>query len=123
MDLPGGVRAAFSGWEATQVELPAGTQLYRIHTAVAAGGNAAGNWWMTQPPTGEIPFRIDYAVLPQWNLAQEMSTLTVAEGQTLTGWIGNAGYVEGFYIGGGQQVWIPSVPTGWVTTGPVPWQR
>jgi len=120
-DLPPEVRVDFAGWQATQVELPAGTQLYRVHSA----GGAVRPWWSTQPPAfEELEWRIDLAVRLDWgNTAREMSVLTVPEGQTLTAWIGQATYQGGIYVGGGSQMWVPSVPQAWITTFSSPWYK
>jgi RHS repeat-associated protein len=115
-DLPPQIRTAFQGWTAERVTFREGTCLYRIHS-----GRPYGSWWMLEPPAGELQFRIDYAVRPEWNAATEMAILTVPRGESLSGWIGRAAYQGGIYIGGGVQVYLLKVPKGWVSSGPVPW--
>ena len=115
-DLPPQIRTAFQGWTAERVTFGEGTRLYRIHS-----GRPYGSWWMLEPPAGELQFRIDYAVRPEWNAATEMAILTVPKGESLSGWIGRAAYQGGIYIGGGVQVYLLKVPKGWVSSGPVPW--
>lgn len=113
---PPQIRTAFQGWTAERVTFGEGTCLYRIHS-----GRPYGSWWMLEPPAGELQFRIDYAVRPEWNAATEMAILTVPRGESLSGWIGRAAYQGGIYIGGGVQVYLLKVPKGWVSSGPVPW--
>lgn len=115
-DLPLQIRVAFSGWKAEPVTFSEGARLYRIHS-----GRPYGSWWMLEPPAGELQFRIDYAVRPEWNAATELAVLTVPKGETLSGWLGRAAYQGGIYVGGGWQVYLPRVPRGWVTSGHVPW--
>jgi hypothetical protein len=47
--------------------------------------------------------------------------MTVPEGNTLVGWEGAAGYIEGCYVGGGTQIYVEGVPVDWVRTIPAPW--
>jgi len=119
--LPARIRPAFSGWQAEAAEFGGGTKLYRIHNIVQTGEEPYGRWWLLEPPSSEVQFRIDYAVRPEWNAAQQMSTLTIPQDATLQGWVGRAAYQGGIYVGGGVQVYLPEVPRHWVTTGPVPW--
>jgi hypothetical protein len=64
---------------------------------------------------------LDAAHLPAWGSAQEMSIILVPEGEVLPGRTGAAAYQGGFYVGGGEQVYLPVVPHGWITTAPAPW--
>jgi len=115
-DLPPQVRTAFSSWHAERITFGEGTRLYRIHS-----GRPYGSWWMLEPPAGELQFRIDYAVRPEWNKATEMAVLIIPKGEQLSGWIGRAAYQGGIYVGGKLQVYLPRVPPSWIVSGPVPW--
>jgi hypothetical protein len=115
-ELPPEARPSFQGWQATKTEYGPGTELYRVHTPVAEGGSPMRPWWTLERPTSELQFRMNQAVLPEWNTAGEMSIINVPEGASLVGWEGNAAYVNGFYIGGGQQTYLPIVPESWITT-------
>ena len=119
--LPLRVRAAFSGWQAESAEFSGGAKLYRVHNAIQTGQEPYGHWWLLESPSSEIQFRIDYAVSPEWNVAQQMSILRIPEGSSLSGWEGRAAYQGGLYVGGGRQVYLPEIPRHWITTGPVPW--
>jgi hypothetical protein len=123
-EIPLEDRASFAGWHADQTEFGPGTELYRVHTAVEDGGSPYRSWWSTEEPTGELQFRIDLAVKPEWNTADQLSILRVPEGEVLSGWSGDAGYVDDFYIGGGNQVYLEpgSIDPDWVSTEPAPWR-
>ncbi|XP_053409045.1 uncharacterized protein LOC128559927 [Mercenaria mercenaria] len=75
--------------------------LYRVY-----GGNAGqyGQYWTTQPPTGNESYRWDAAALPQWNTMDQTSTLVVPEGVYL--YEGRVTH-QAHYLGGGWQVFIP----------------
>lgn len=111
----------FQGWEARYTEYAPGTRIYRMHSPIAEGGSPYRPWWLSEPPTSELQFRLDAAHLPAWGSAQEMSIILVPEGEVLPGWTGAAAYQGGFYLGGGEQVYLPVVPHGWITTVPAPW--
>jgi hypothetical protein len=42
-----------------------------------------------------------------------LETVTIPKGKGLIGFEGLAEYQEGFYIGGGNQLYIPNVPKEW----------
>lgn len=88
--------------------------LYRVHSP----GNEAGNWWTNKEPLSEIQFRIDQAVPPEWNTAENISVLTIPKGRELWGYWGKAEYQGNFYIGGGDQIFLPKVPGNWIDTLP-----
>jgi hypothetical protein len=111
----------FQQWQAQYTEYQPGRRLYRVHTPVEEGGIANGNWWTAELPRGEIQWRIDYSVLPEWNTGGSLSIVTVPEGAVLSGWEGAATYQGGFYVGGGTQIYLSAVPEEWVTTIPAAW--
>jgi RHS repeat-associated protein len=109
--LPDKARSTFKQGKATLNEYKGETKLFRVHS-----GKKTGAWWMEDKPKSEIQWRIDAAVLPEWNSGEKISTLTVPSGSYLKGWTGEASYQGGFYIGGGNQVYLPYVPEKWITT-------
>jgi len=111
----------FSRWKANDVELQPGDVAYRVHNDVP--GSAAREYWTRVKPGGELGWRMDSAVRPEWgNQAEMLSTLTVPEGSTLPAGEGLAAYQGGFYVGGANQLYIPDVPLGWVQTVPSPFR-
>jgi hypothetical protein len=111
--LPESELPNFEGWMAEPKTYREGTNLYRVHSP----GREYGHWWTEEPPRSEIQWRIDQAVPPKWgNTAQQISVLTVSSGGQLGGWSGRASYQGAFYVGGGNQVYLPNVPSQWVKT-------
>ncbi len=106
----------FSRWNANPTVVQETEVLYRVHTP----GRATGFWWTRVKPQSQIQFRIDSAVRPEWNEATELSTMVVPKGHGLQAWEGAASYQGGFYVGGGNQLFIPNVPAEWITTFPFP---
>jgi hypothetical protein len=108
----------FTRWNASPTVVQETEVLYRVHTP----GRATGYWWTRVKPQSEIQFRIDSAVRPEWNDATELSTMVVPKGYGLQAWEGAASYQGGFYVGGGNQLFIPNVPAEWITTVPFPFK-
>jgi hypothetical protein len=104
----------FTRWNADQVIVQEGEVLYRVHSP----GRATGPWWTRVKPQSEIQFRIDSALRPEWNDATQVSTMVLPRGHGLQAWEGSASYQGGFYIGDGNQLFIPNVPEEWITTVP-----
>jgi hypothetical protein len=103
----------FTGSNADLTFYSAGKQLFRV----SSPGRQFGSWWTTEPPQGELQWRINQAVPPEWgNTAERVSVLTVPEGQSLGGLSGDASYQGGIYVGRNNQVYIPRVPAAWVKT-------
>ncbi len=102
----------FTRWKAKRVILSESDILYRVHTK----GRESGAWWTRERPITEMQYRIDAAVLPEWNTMEQISILRVPKGSYLQGWEGTAAYQKGFFIGGKNQIYIPYVPEGWLTT-------
>lgn len=123
-ELPGHARSSFAGWQAQHTGFGPGVQLVRFHSPVVEGGNPYSHWWALRRPASEIEWRIDYAVDPvlMANSGAEMSVLTVPPGGSLAGWLGRAGYVHEFFLGGAEQVYLTRVPPTWVQTFPAPWR-
>ncbi|MGH7485466.1 MAG: hypothetical protein ACREMY_07655, partial [bacterium] len=68
-------------------------------------------WWTRVRPQRRLQWRMDSAVLLQWNHGTTIETLRVPEGQSLIGLEGTA-RGQGPYVGGGDQAYIPDVPEG-----------
>jgi len=95
-----------------QIALGESEVLYGIRDA-----GSRNLWWSRTQPAGELQWRMDQAVLPQWNQATHIETLTIPRGQSLIGFEGPA-RSQSWYLGGGNQVYIPDVPSGWSTIQP-----
>jgi hypothetical protein len=76
-------------------------------------------WWTRVRPLGELQWRMDQAVLPAWNRGTVFEILHVPEGSRLIGFEGPA-RGQGPFFGGGNQVYIPDVPSGWISARPWP---
>jgi Possible hemagglutinin (DUF637)/Pre-toxin domain with VENN motif len=111
--LPASEIGNFIG-QPTQAAIGEGEVLYGIRDAYSQN-----LWWTRTQPAGELQWRMDQAVLPLWNQATHIETLTVPSGQSLIGFEGTA-RGQGWYLGGGNQVYIPSVPSDWSTVRPWP---
>lgn len=70
-------------------------------------------WWTRVRPQGELQWRIDQAVLPKWNAGTHIDTLVVPKGYSLQGFEGAARSQGSYFMGGGNQIYIPDVPSGW----------
>lgn len=114
--LPEQQLANFTRWSANPTVVQEGETLYRIH----GPGRATGPWWSRIKPQSRIQLRIDAALRPEWNEATQLSTMTVPKDQGLKGWEGTASYQGDFYIGGKNQLYVPSPPSDWITTVPFP---
>ena len=69
-------------------------------------------WWTRTKPLGELQWRMDQAVLPQWNAGTHIETLVIPRGQSLIGFEG-ATRGQSWFLGGGNQLYIPDVPEMW----------
>ena len=76
-------------------------------------------WWTRTKPVGEWKWRLDYAVLPAWNEGSLVETLVVPRGQSIIGFEGAAAR-QGLFPGGGSQIYMPDVPSGWSILKPWP---
>src|SRR5581483_3454368 len=86
---------------AQPVDVPPGTQLYRV---IDNPAKAAGGYWTPDPPTTEDAWRQSCAV-GGWNQGGLLAVAQVpAEG--LKAWMGTASN-QGGLLGGGTQVWTP----------------
>jgi RHS repeat-associated protein len=92
-----------------------GTTLYGVRDATSRQV-----WWTRDAPIGELFWRQENVVLPSWNAATHLDTLTVPQGGALIGFEGQssaaaAGTVgAGWYKGQGNQIYIPNVPQNWI---------
>ena len=109
LDLPSIEAANFVN--ATAVELPAGTKIYRV-----TGGNPAGAYWTIQKPNSVGDVIGGTAVQPAWNDFSKIYVYEVPQGQTLKVWQGTtarqriAQGVENPHLpGGDQQLFIPDI--------------
>lgn len=109
LDLPSIEAANFVN--ASAVELPAGTKIYRV-----TGGNPAGAYWTIQKPNSVGDVIGGTAVQPAWNDFSKLYVYEVPEGQTLKVWQGTtarqriAQGIENPHLpGGDQQLFIPDV--------------
>lgn len=82
------------------------------------GGEAAqlGSYWSKVRPSGPMQAQIDGALNPAWgNTAAEVATIRVPAGTTI--YVGSAAsqpILGGSLMGGGSQVYIPSVSPAWL---------
>jgi RHS repeat-associated protein len=83
------------------------------------GPDSRSVWWSRVKPQGELQWRMDQAVRPEWNSGTHLETLIIPRGQALTGFEGPA-QVQPPYLGGGNQIYVPNVPSGWTTIKPWP---
>ncbi|MBN8216619.1 MAG: hypothetical protein J0L75_08240 [Spirochaetes bacterium] len=106
--LPGREIVNFLG-RPSQVTIGEGEILYGIRDV-----GSRNLWWTRTEPMGELQWRMDLAVKPKWNKGTHLETLTVPRGQSIIGFEGSA-RGQDWYLGGGNQVYIPGVPSGWST--------
>jgi RHS repeat-associated protein len=107
--LPEGASKSFVG-KTERVIINENEVLYGIRSP-----NSGSTWWTRTKPQGILQWRMDQAVLSEWNNGPfTLEQLTVAKGQNLIGFEGIA-YKQGSYLGGGNQIYIPNVPEGWIT--------
>ena len=111
--LPAREAANFIG-QAQRTVLDEGEVLYGIRDA-----GSKSLWWTRTRPAGELQWRLDQAVLDIWNEGTHIETLTVPKGQSLIGFEG-AARGQGWYLGGGNQLYVPRVPPEWTTLEPWP---
>ena len=111
--LPAREAANFIG-QAQRTVIRQGEVLYGIRDA-----GSRSLWWTRVRPTGDLQWRIDQAVLDMWNEGTHIETLTVPKGQSLIGFEGPA-RGQGWYLGGGNQLYVPGVPPQWTTLEPWP---
>lgn len=101
----------FNFVNATAVELPAGTKIYRV-----TGGNPSGFYWTIQKPNSVGDVIGGTAVQPVWNDFSKIYVYEVPQGQTLKVWQGTTarqpiaqGINNPHLPGGEQQLFIPEV--------------
>jgi len=111
--LPAREVANFIG-QAQRTAIEEGEVLYGIRDA-----GSKSLWWTRLHPTGQLQWRMDQAVLDIWNEGTHIETLTVPKGQSLIGFEGPA-RGQGWYLGGGNQLYVPGVPSEWTTLEPWP---
>lgn len=115
--LDDSVAATFRSASYDEVVLSQDTLLYRVY-----GGEAGpiGGYWSRTPPTGPMQAQIDLALNPQWgNLATDVATIKVPAGTTIYEGAAAAQSLPGggTLLGGGNQVFIPNVNSGWLVGG------
>ncbi len=98
-----------------QVLLTDGDVLYGIRDS-----GSRNVWWTRTKPRGELQWRIDQAVKPEWNRGTQLETLTIPRGSGLIGFEAPARGQGSYLLGGGNQVYIPGVPSEWSTIQPWP---
>jgi len=103
----------FSRWQASKTVLTETDTLYR-----AWGGPAPlkGHYWSKIKPASELQWRINQAVLPEWNSGKNLAILKIPKGKTIIGWEGQAAYKNDFFIGGGNQIYLQNIPDEWITS-------
>jgi len=62
---------------------------------------------------------MDMAWRTEWGAAHEISTFRIPSGSGLNAWEGSAAYQGDFFFGGGNQLYIPKVPSEWISTAPL----
>jgi hypothetical protein len=115
--LDDSVAATFRSASYDEVVLSQDTLLYRVY-----GGQAGpiGGYWSRTPPSGPMQAQIDLALNPQWgNLATDVATIRVPAGTTIYEGAAAAQFLPGggTLLGGGNQVFIPNVNSGWLVGG------
>jgi hypothetical protein len=127
LDLP--LDEAKNFVNATVVELPEGTKIYRV-----TGGNKAGAYWTIQKPNSVGDVIGGTAVQPAWNDFSKIYIYEVPQGQILKVWQGTTarqpiadGILNPHLPGGDQQLFIPQILrdqnfSNAVTPIPLPWQ-
>jgi hypothetical protein len=111
--LPASEISTFAGGQAQRVVLRGGDILYGVRDV---GSRTV--WWTRNMPQSVAQWRDALAVRPEWNRATHIETLVVPKGQSLIGFEGNAA-AQGVLRGGGNQVYVPNVPSEWLSR--VPW--
>ena len=107
--LPLKVAETFRGGSYTELTLNEPTIFYRAY-----GGQAQklGAFWSRVRPTGPLQAQLDLAIKPEWgNKATEIATIRVPAGQTI---YEGAAASQGALVGGGNQVYIPTIEPSWV---------
>jgi RHS repeat-associated protein len=85
--------AAFEGWQRTEIQLTGPVQLFSVSDAELP------RWWMREPPTGELQWRIDEGVSPAWrNTGRQLNVLRVPGGNSLTAFAGRAASQGGCWV-------------------------
>ncbi len=103
------IASTFRGGSYSELILTEDTTFYRVY-----GGSAReiSSWWSRLQPRGALQSQIDLALLPEWgNTAEEVATILVPKGTIV--YEGFAAPQAGL-IGGGSQVFIPTVSPAWL---------
>jgi len=93
-----------------------------MNTEISTGQTALAQQYGTElPPQARPSFQGWQATKVKYEPGTELYRVhtPVAEGGSATrlvGWEGNAAYIDGFYIGGGQQTYLPIIPEEWIST-------
>ncbi len=111
--LPASEVRNFAAGKAQQVTVKAGEMLYGVRDA---GSRTV--WWTRNMPQTVEQTRRELAVSPEWNKMTHVDILQVPKGQSLLGFEGSAA-AQGSLPGGGNQLFVPSVPAEWITR--LPW--
>ncbi len=107
--LPANVANTFRGGSYSQITTQGETTLYRVY-----GGKSPeiGSWWSTTKPNGPLQSQMDLALDPAWgNTATKVVEIRVPKGTVI---YEGAAAPQAHLPGGGVQVYIPKVNSGWV---------
>jgi len=107
------IASTFRGGSYTERILEQSLTLYR-----GWGGDAGplGRFWTTIAPNGPLQLQLDSALVPSWgNTLSGISTIEVPAGTTIyEGFAASQSMGYGSLLGGGSQVYIPTVNPSWL---------
>jgi hypothetical protein len=107
--LPAAIANTFRGGSYTATTVSEATTLYRVY-----GGTAGevGSFWTRTAPSGPLQSTIDLALNPAWgNTAANVARIQVPAGTVI---YEGAAAAQGGLVGGGSQVFIPTVQASWL---------
>jgi len=107
--LSAAVAASFRGGSYSEVVYADAVRLYRVY-----GGRSGqlGSYWSATAPTGVLRSRIELALNPRWgNSANQVVAIDVPAGVKMYEGIAAS---QGGLVGGGTQVFVPSVNPAWI---------